>query len=56
MYVDPHMRTISLCVWGVPVCIFCAIPGRMHTGAYFTQNSFVFVSHKHKSQNTMVFT
>jgi hypothetical protein len=32
IYVDPHTRTISLCIQGVPVCKFLAIPDCMHTG------------------------
>jgi hypothetical protein len=32
VYVDPHMRTILFCVWGVPKCKFLVIPDRMHTG------------------------
>ena len=33
LYVDHRMRTISLCVLGLPVCEFVAVPARMRTGA-----------------------
>jgi hypothetical protein len=32
IYVNPHMRTTSLCVMGSPYAIFLAIPARLHTG------------------------
>jgi hypothetical protein len=31
-YVNPRMRTISLCVMGSPYAKFSAIPARLHTG------------------------
>ena len=33
IYVSPHMGTISLCVLGLPICEFLAVPARMHTRA-----------------------
>ncbi len=32
MYVNPHMRTISLCVRGLPICEFFWIPAHSHMG------------------------
>jgi hypothetical protein len=32
MDVNPHMRTISLCIMGSPYANFSAIPDRLHTG------------------------
>ena len=32
IYVNPHMRTISLCVMGSPNANFSAIPARLHMG------------------------
>jgi hypothetical protein len=32
IYVDPHMRTISLCVRGLPICEFFWIPTHSHMG------------------------
>ena len=32
VYVNPHMRTISLCIMGSPFANFSAIPARLHTG------------------------
>ncbi len=33
VYVSPCMGTISLCVQGLPICKFLAVPARMRTGA-----------------------
>jgi hypothetical protein len=32
IYVNPHMRTISLCVRGLPICEFFWIPTHSHMG------------------------
>jgi hypothetical protein len=32
IYVNPHMRTTSLCVMRLPICKFVCLTPRMHTG------------------------
>jgi hypothetical protein len=32
VYVNPHMRTTSLCVMGLPICQFFCLTPRTHTG------------------------